>query len=87
MEILLLTFALTASFIKCKRGCPGDNYCCVKLEGTIEGTCEATGYVPGGNKVILEPIEAPQAVLQGNHIFIEIGNVKLFREGELISML
>jgi len=36
----------------------------------MKGTCDATGYVPGGNKVILEPIEAPQAVLQDHSIGI-----------------
>ena len=53
----------------CTRGCPDTWFCCVARPETMEGTCDATGYVPGGNKVILEPIEAPEAVLQGNHKF------------------
>ena len=68
VKFVFFIFAVSIGSVICERGCPGDDYCCVRLEDTIEGTCEATGYVPGGNKVILEPIEAPEAVLQGKHL-------------------
>ena len=41
----------------------------------MEGTCDATGYVPGGNQVILEPIEAPEAVLQGKIITSKLSSI------------
>ena len=52
------------------QSCSGNQWCCYqwKREGDY---CEAHEYVPGGNKVILEPIEAPVATLEGD-LFLEI---------------
>eukprot|EP00111_Clytia_hemisphaerica_P022379 TCONS_00065764-protein len=69
-RLLFLIFALCIVSTLCSRGCPSTWFCCLARPETMKGTCYATGYVPGGNKVILEPIEAPQAVLQDHSIGI-----------------
>jgi len=45
----------------------------------LEGTCKFSGYVPGGKRVILDPITSPHAMDQGNSLaqyayFCDYGN-------------
>ena len=59
--ILLISY----SWLEVAESCSGDQWCCYK--SPTEGDyCKAHEYVPGGGKVILEPIDAPTATLEGD---------------------
>jgi len=71
--ILCILFLARNAFSLC-----GTTKACFQWQDR-EGTCEFSGYVPGGKKVILEPIESPHAFDQSSSLaqyayFCDYGN-------------